>query len=77
MLDYDGQSVFQSCIKKAAVVRERETHVQWFSTDFTFLFSNDKKYYSQETNINSMDTEPDELNSIYTRVLHPGYGYVL
>ena len=57
------------------------THLQWFSTDFTFLFSNDTKYYSYETNVNSTDTkllfEPDELNSIYTRVLHPAYGYVL
>ena len=70
MLEVDGVKVneFENCSKKAAVVREKYTHLPWFSSDFTFLFSNSKKFYSNEKEV--------DPNDKYTRALDPGYGYV-
>ena len=70
VLEFDGKKVYKECSKKAAVVRESTTHVPWFSTDFTFLFSNNTKFYSNEKVV-----DPNEIDR-YTRALHPEYGYV-
>ena len=66
VLEVDGIKVFAKCKKIAAVVRERYTHIQWFASDFTFLFSNDTKFYSTEKNADAVDS--------YTRALSPEFG---
>ena len=63
VLEVDGTKLFEKCRKIAAVVRERFTHIQWFASDFTFLFSDDSK---TEENSDAVD--------IYTRVLSPEFG---
>ena len=68
VLEFDGLNVFKKCVKKAALVREKSTHVPWFTTDFIFLFSNDTKFYSNEKQIDSNKIDG------YTRALHPEYG---
>ena len=68
MLEIDGLKVYGKCTKKAAVIRELETHVPWFATDFIFLFSNYTKFSSIEKEVDPNDT--------YSRALDPAYGYV-
>lgn len=60
--------VHEKCTKKAAVIRELETHVPWFATNFIFLFSNDTKFSSTGKEVDPNDT--------YSRALNPAYGYV-
>ena len=66
VLEVDGTKIFNNCRKIAAVVRERFTHIQWFASDLTFIFSDETK--STKKNANAVDT--------YTRVLSPDFGYV-
>ena len=63
VLEVDGLKIFKKCRKLAAVVRERFTHIQWFASDFTFLFSDDSK---TDENSDAVDT--------YTRILSPEFG---
>ena len=74
VLDIDGKSVFEKCKKKAAVIRERITHMQWFATDFTFLFSNETNF-GLEWHYDEKVVDPKEIDR-YSRALHPDYGYV-
>ena len=76
VLEIDGGGVYtyEKCKKKAAVIRERITHMQWFATDFTFLFSNETNF-GLDWHYDEKVVDTNEMDR-YSRALHPDYGYV-
>ena len=77
----DGVKVFNDCTKIAATVRTMNVHSPWHSSNFTFLFSKESKFYSRGQEVTIEEIKPNDVDNVasvikYTRALDPEYGYV-